>query len=90
MSASRDALGYLWVGTQDGAARWNGREWLTIDMPDREVSNYVRSLAAARRSLQARVTRAIPSARLGWEYRIVANGFSLTLPRSAQVSRRGL
>ena len=28
--------------------RWNGREWLTIDMPDREVSNYIRSLAAAR------------------------------------------
>jgi diguanylate cyclase (GGDEF)-like protein len=45
---TRDALGYLWVGTQDGAARWNGREWLVIDMPDREVSNYVRSLAAAR------------------------------------------
>jgi diguanylate cyclase (GGDEF)-like protein len=43
---ARDALGYLWVGTQDGAARWNGREWLAIDMPDREVSNFVRSLAA--------------------------------------------
>lgn len=45
---TRDALGYLWVATQDGAARWNGREWLTIDMPDREVSNYVRSLAATK------------------------------------------
>ena len=45
---ARDALGYLWVGTQDGAARWNGREWLVIDMPDREESNYVRSLAATR------------------------------------------
>ena len=45
---ARDELGYLWVGTQDGAGRWNGREWLTIDMPDREVSNYIRSLAAAR------------------------------------------
>ena len=44
----RDALGYLWVGTQDGAARWNGREWLIVDMPDREVSNYIRSLAATR------------------------------------------
>jgi len=43
---ARDALGYLWVGTQDGAARWNGREWLVIDMPDRDVSNFVRSLAA--------------------------------------------
>jgi diguanylate cyclase (GGDEF)-like protein len=43
---ARDRTGYLWVGTQDGAARWNGREWLTIDMPDRDVSNYVRSLTA--------------------------------------------
>jgi len=46
-SIARDAIGYLWVGTQDGAARWNGREWLTVDMPDREVSNYVRSVLAA-------------------------------------------
>ncbi len=45
---AKDALGYLWVGTQDGASRWNGREWLTIDMPDRDVSNYVRSLVAGR------------------------------------------
>jgi diguanylate cyclase (GGDEF)-like protein len=44
----RDALGYLWVGTQDGAARWNGREWLVVDMPDRDVSNFIRSLAATR------------------------------------------
>ena len=45
---ARDALGYLWVGTQDGAARWNGREWLVIDMPDRDVSNFMRALAATR------------------------------------------
>jgi len=45
---ARDALGYLWVGTQDGAARWNGREWLVIDMPDRDLSNYIHSLAATR------------------------------------------
>jgi len=45
---ARDALGYLWVGTQDGAARWNGREWLAIDMPDRDVSNFIRTLAATR------------------------------------------
>src|SRR5262245_27062540 len=47
-SIAKDRFGYLWVGTQDGAARWNGREWLTIDMPDRDVSNYVRSLVPAR------------------------------------------
>ena len=45
---ARDPLGYLWVATQDGAARWNGREWLTIDMPDRDVSNYIRALVATR------------------------------------------
>jgi len=45
---ARDALGYLWVGTQDGAARWNGREWLAIDMPDRDVSNFIRTLATTR------------------------------------------
>ncbi len=45
---ARDTVGYLWIGTQDGAARWNGREWLVIDMPDRDVSNFVRTLAAAR------------------------------------------
>jgi diguanylate cyclase (GGDEF)-like protein len=45
---ARDPFGYLWVGTQDGAARWNGREWFTVDMPDRDVSNFVRALVATR------------------------------------------
>ena len=44
----RDPRGYLWAGTQDGAARFNGRAWTAFDMPDREVSNYVRSVVAAR------------------------------------------
>src|SRR5512143_409394 len=44
----RDARGYVWVGTQDGAARFNGRDWTVFDMPDREVSNYLRALVAAR------------------------------------------
>ena len=48
--------------------------------------SYLRSLAVARRSLQARVTSALPAARVGWEYGIVANGFSVTVPRS-QVAR---
>jgi len=45
---ARDAQGYLWVGTQDGVARWNGREWVAVDMPDRQVSNYVRAVLPAR------------------------------------------
>jgi signal transduction histidine kinase/ligand-binding sensor domain-containing protein len=33
--------GRLWVGTQDGAAWYDGRDWTTLDMPGREISNYV-------------------------------------------------
>ena len=40
--------GFLWVGTQDGAARFNGRDWTRFDMPDRTVSNFVRAVLPAR------------------------------------------
>jgi len=43
-----DRKGYLWVGTQDGAARFNGRTWTQFDMPDRTVSNFVRAVLPAR------------------------------------------
>lgn len=43
-----DREGYLWVGTQDGAARYDGRLWVAFDMPDRSVSNYVRAVRATR------------------------------------------
>ncbi len=43
-----DAEGFLWVGTQDGAARFNGRNWKRFDMPDRTVSNFVRAVLPAR------------------------------------------
>jgi diguanylate cyclase (GGDEF)-like protein len=45
---ARDTRGYLWVGTQDGAARFNGRTWTIVDMPDPEVSNYVRAVCPTR------------------------------------------
>ncbi len=41
-----DTQGYLWIGTQAGAARYNGREWTVVDMPDRTRSNYIRGLRA--------------------------------------------
>ena len=42
-----DKYGYLWVGTQDGAAVYNGRNWRVVNMPQRTVSNFVRSILAA-------------------------------------------
>jgi signal transduction histidine kinase/ligand-binding sensor domain-containing protein/DNA-binding NarL/FixJ family response regulator len=42
-----DQKGYLWVGTQDGAAFYNGRVWTVVNMPNRTVSNFVRSILVA-------------------------------------------
>lgn len=37
-----DREGRLWVGTQDGAAFYDGRTWTAVDLPTRGRSNYVR------------------------------------------------
>ena len=42
-----DQNGYLWVGTQDGAARYNGREWTVVNLPERTTSNFIRSVLVA-------------------------------------------
>ncbi len=42
-----DSSGRLWVGTQDGAAYYNGRQWNTLNMPNRSVSNYVHAIFVA-------------------------------------------
>ena len=39
-----DSRGYLWVGTQDGAAYYNGRGWTVVNLPDRTHSNFVRCI----------------------------------------------
>jgi diguanylate cyclase (GGDEF)-like protein len=44
-----DHRGYLWVGTQDGAAYYNGRAWTVVNLPDRTRSNFVRCIAAGQR-----------------------------------------
>ena len=41
-----DRDGYLWAGTQDGAAVYNGRRWMVVNMPSRTQSNFVTSVAA--------------------------------------------
>ena len=37
-----DARGFLWTGTGDGAAVYNGRTWKAVDMPNREESNTIK------------------------------------------------
>jgi subtilisin family serine protease len=44
--------------------------------------SYVRTLAAAQRSLQSRIATDLPGVRFGWRYSVVLNGFSASLPRS--------
>lgn len=41
-----DAGGYLWVGTQDGLARYNGRRWEVVPLPSEAGSRNVRALLA--------------------------------------------
>jgi signal transduction histidine kinase/CheY-like chemotaxis protein/ligand-binding sensor domain-containing protein len=42
-----DARGFLWTGTGDGAAVYNGRTWKAVDMPNREESNTIRDILAS-------------------------------------------
>jgi diguanylate cyclase (GGDEF)-like protein len=42
-----DHRGRLWVGTQDGAAYYDGRRWTVVDMPSRLRSNFVRTILGA-------------------------------------------
>jgi len=44
--------------------------------------SYVRTLAAAQRSLQSRIATDLPGVRFGWRYSVVLNGFSVSLPRT--------
>ncbi len=48
MTMTTDADGYLWVGTQDGVARYNGLQWERLSLPGEGGSNWVRALLRAR------------------------------------------
>ncbi|WP_290662715.1 two-component regulator propeller domain-containing protein [Ignavibacterium sp.] len=41
ISSAIDNIGRLWIGTQDGAAFYNGRRWEIINMPQVSKTNYV-------------------------------------------------
>jgi diguanylate cyclase (GGDEF)-like protein len=43
-----DREGSLWVGTQDGAASYDGHSWRRLDLPDPDRSNFVRSMLETR------------------------------------------
>ena len=43
-----DRAGSLWVGTQDGAAAYDGRAWKQVGLPHPERSNFVRSMLETR------------------------------------------
>jgi hypothetical protein len=43
--------------------------------------SYLRTLASAQRTLQARIHTAIPSALVRWHYGVVLNGMAVVLPR---------
>ena len=45
---------------------------------------------AEQRAFRHELAKQLPSARLGWRYRLVANGYSVTLPASAQDTLRRL
>jgi subtilisin family serine protease len=57
-----------------------------LDLRTPASRSYLRTLAAAQRSLQSRIATDVPGARFGWQYTVVVNGFSVTLPR-AQADR---
>jgi Subtilase family len=44
--------------------------------------SYLRELASAQRSLAARITAAIPQARVRWRYQVTANAIAVVVPRA--------
>ncbi len=48
LSMAFDTRGYLWVGTLEGAAAFNGRTWSRVRLPGGGRSNEVRAVAAGK------------------------------------------
>ncbi|MFN7957369.1 MAG: ATP-binding protein [Holophagaceae bacterium] len=43
-AVAMDDQGYAWIGTQDGAMRYDGRVWTPVDMPAPKRSNWVTAM----------------------------------------------
>ena len=41
-----DQRGYLWAGTDDGAAFYDGQTWTPVNMPNRTISNWILAMLA--------------------------------------------
>jgi len=73
-----DARGFLWVGTQDGPARYNGRTWTTFKLPRNELGSWVRSILSAHDGslwfgrVRGGVVRLTPEGK--WESHTIAPG----------------
>lgn len=48
MTLKRDNRGFIWAGTQDGIAFFNGHRWTSVNLPNRNVSNYVFDILPAK------------------------------------------
>ena len=48
MTIERDSRGFIWFGTQDGAAVFNGYDFSVVNMPNRAASNYIYDILVAK------------------------------------------
>lgn len=83
--------GRLWVGTQDGAAFYDGTSWTTVDLPTRSLSNFVRAIAQTSDGALWFGTQSAGVARLlDGEWRLFRAGDGLPDDRiNALLERRG-
>ncbi len=61
-----------------------------LDLRTPTSRSYVRELAAAQRTLEARIRRSVPEARVRWRYRVVANALALVVPAGRVASLASL
>jgi hypothetical protein len=68
------------LGNRTLSAATTARHQLNLRAP--ASVDYLRTLASAQRTLQARIHTAIPESSVRWHYSVVANGLAVTVPQS--------